>query len=641
MEKMEVMMNKETIIKAGSAVNEDGSPRYLSDIEEFTDLPDNCHFNKVLTGCGGTTVALSNKVKYVIAAPTKGIGENKQKWADEYKVNICIIDGDSLDEDGEKGKDARIKKVIEYIKAGGIKIVVTYDSLPSVVKALGESVNEWKLLVDESHMLLEAGSFRYGSVYSVIESMNKFKSYCLMTATPVKDAYQLPNLKNIPKINVEWDNIEAVNIERRTTEKKISDYAALLVLEYLNGELGKTNNAHIFLNSVISITDIMRKVKQAYKGVDLEKQVKIVCAQRSENRAKIKQYLGTKYQIGFTTDIAKKVNSYTSTAFSGQDIFDKYALSYVIIDGRKDYSKVDITTTIPQIIGRVRDANIKNKLVMMYSADEFNKYLNIDTYEKQILGELSKAKDVVSDYKIVSEATKEKLKNDSKTDEYLFYNKENDELIVNDIAQLSKLNAFETQHTVYRVAKGSESKSHTHTINSIEYRYEGIPLPDLEGIEKLALAQKPDFKALCLDYIDYKEREINAFLFETAMPDATDGDTLDIIQQAYEKLGVKKIKALDYRKQAIKDELVISNKKSTHHHQVRSMLGFRLADKVSSKQVRDKIIKVYDELGIEGNPTAKDIEKYYCVEYKLIPNAKTGRRERGIVIGAPKALDSR
>lgn len=34
------------------------------------DLPKNCIFNKVITGCGGTTVALFNYINYVIAVPT-------------------------------------------------------------------------------------------------------------------------------------------------------------------------------------------------------------------------------------------------------------------------------------------------------------------------------------------------------------------------------------------------------------------------------------------------------------------------------------------------------------------------------------------------------------------------------------------
>lgn len=36
----------------------------------LSDLPKNCIFNKKITGCGGTTIALKNEINYVIAVPT-------------------------------------------------------------------------------------------------------------------------------------------------------------------------------------------------------------------------------------------------------------------------------------------------------------------------------------------------------------------------------------------------------------------------------------------------------------------------------------------------------------------------------------------------------------------------------------------
>ena len=46
---------------------------YLS----LTDLPYNCIFNKVITGCGGTTIVLFNEENYVIAVPTTELITNK------------------------------------------------------------------------------------------------------------------------------------------------------------------------------------------------------------------------------------------------------------------------------------------------------------------------------------------------------------------------------------------------------------------------------------------------------------------------------------------------------------------------------------------------------------------------------------
>ena len=44
---------------------------------DMTDLPHDCIFNKVRTGCGGTTIALRNEENYVIAVPTTELIINK------------------------------------------------------------------------------------------------------------------------------------------------------------------------------------------------------------------------------------------------------------------------------------------------------------------------------------------------------------------------------------------------------------------------------------------------------------------------------------------------------------------------------------------------------------------------------------
>ena len=41
------------------------------------DFPENCIFNKVKTGCGATTIALTNDENYIIAVPTTELVINK------------------------------------------------------------------------------------------------------------------------------------------------------------------------------------------------------------------------------------------------------------------------------------------------------------------------------------------------------------------------------------------------------------------------------------------------------------------------------------------------------------------------------------------------------------------------------------
>ena len=41
------------------------------------DFPKNCIFNKVKTGCGATTIALTNNKNYIVAVPTTDLVINK------------------------------------------------------------------------------------------------------------------------------------------------------------------------------------------------------------------------------------------------------------------------------------------------------------------------------------------------------------------------------------------------------------------------------------------------------------------------------------------------------------------------------------------------------------------------------------
>ena len=57
------------------------------------DLPHNCIFNKVITGCGGTTIAITNSENYVIAVPTKELIVNNQiiRTCSAYLVALTIL----------------------------------------------------------------------------------------------------------------------------------------------------------------------------------------------------------------------------------------------------------------------------------------------------------------------------------------------------------------------------------------------------------------------------------------------------------------------------------------------------------------------------------------------------------------------
>ena len=60
---------------------------------QMENLPQNCIFNKVVTGCGGTTVALFNKYNQIIAVPTTELITNKTGLTEAGVAIIKAPDG--------------------------------------------------------------------------------------------------------------------------------------------------------------------------------------------------------------------------------------------------------------------------------------------------------------------------------------------------------------------------------------------------------------------------------------------------------------------------------------------------------------------------------------------------------------------
>ena len=60
---------------------------------QMEDLPQNCIFNKVVTGCGGTTIVLFNERDYIIAVPTTELITNKTGLTEAGVAIITAPDG--------------------------------------------------------------------------------------------------------------------------------------------------------------------------------------------------------------------------------------------------------------------------------------------------------------------------------------------------------------------------------------------------------------------------------------------------------------------------------------------------------------------------------------------------------------------
>lgn len=308
----------------------------------LSDLPSNSIFNKVITGCGGTTIALFNNENYVIAVPTTELITNKTGLLEGGLATITSPDGIEQKVFGLFGtfSYALKKEIKEYIARSGVKkIMCTYDKIDALTKLLNPS--DYKLLVDEYHVLLKAYSYRSRAINGVLSNFRSYKNYCLLSATPIDADFKPSVLEGVEEIRADWgDNVDTLFVKLEQTNKPYLK-AAHIIEAYqkdgyvtVNGDM-KSTEAFFFINSVTDIAAILKHCNLK------DDEVKIVCADTEANRKKL-----AGYTISNSRAANKKFTFITSKSFEGADYYSEDALCYVVSNSSSKNTLLDISTDI-------------------------------------------------------------------------------------------------------------------------------------------------------------------------------------------------------------------------------------------------------------------------------------------------------
>ena len=137
------------------------------------------------------------------------------------------------------------------------------------------------------------------------------------------------------------------------------------------------------MNSVTFIGKVIRHVKLT------PDQVKIVCSQSGESYDRNKEKIDG-YPISTPSGEPCKINFYTSTAFEGCDIYDKQGKIYVVSDGTARHHLLDVSTTIRQIAGRIRDTRYK-EITHIFSTVRYAEGITYPQFKAATEKELDKA----------------------------------------------------------------------------------------------------------------------------------------------------------------------------------------------------------------------------------------------------------
>ncbi len=643
---------EEVLIKSGET-------QWISDvpeIKEVNDLPSRCFLNKVTTGCGGTSQALWSDKPYVLAMPRRKLIDNKMRWA---KIEL------SKPEPKLKEMPIAVHSTSGY-RYSDIpkhnKIMVTYDSLPKVVKALGDKVKDYKLLIDEFHMIVDEASWRERGSINVVELFDKFGDFVFMSATPDKREDLPKKLQSIPEVRIDWKYIPPINVDfTYMGRKELYSTVVYICEKYLWGtdESVKDKNAYIFINSVVAVVDILKALQTLkkdypddFEGLQLsDETVRIICSDNTDdyrdNLSYIHNNLGTEFSIGDASDEPRKLNFITSRDFSGVDYFDENGYTYIVSDGNKDHTKYNPATTITQIVGRIRDTNYRNNVTMFVSKSPYYSNITESEYRGYINNTLREADELVKTYyETDNSEIKRSFLEQAKNSSFYTVTSTND-IVVRELVKKSELSKYRHTHRPHFMLKREDGELvqregiNKIVFNHTDFYYRSIlkeqVLPPRDTLV-LYKKQKPSFEEMCTAYFERgylysilsPEEEARKKVIEVEYP---------IIPTALLVLGYEKIKALKFRIKDIKAELLNVEKISEPTKIIKmlesiNLFRYRDGNKLTLKVIKKDIQRAYDLLGINRIAKAADIKNLYSVRECLI--TENGGRTKGFQIIAKK-----
>lgn len=503
---------------------------------DLEDLPHNCIFNKVVTGCGGTTIALKNGENYVIVVPTTELIENKCYPPKDENGNSIVWKAENRKAGLSPVRNLfglygtftpTLKKGLkEYLsKEGTKKIMCTYDKIPSLVSLI--IPKEYRLLVDEYHNLLKIYSYRKEALEGVLEHFNEFKSYCFMSATPIAMDFKPDALKDVEEYIADWKHIEPLTILPYKTNRAYMLTANLIKAYqregYIKKDELKSYEAYFFINSV---TEIKKILEYTHLTND---DCRIICADEDKNRRTLGEY-----QISSSTDAPKKFNFITSKSFEGVDFYSETGICYVVSNIHNEHTLLSVDMDIPQIAGRIRNTNnpFRNLVVHIFNTRPKDYYENYGKAKKEIEKELEYAKERATAYNRLSIGAKKQQKSDLGKSSFLKYDEKNDEFIVNDMAAKVVLYNYRLMNSIYRSQKDLVA----------EYERAGILHSKVEWVQLddnfiKPVCKKPTFLETFILYADMK------YCLDIEAKQSIEKE-YPFIRDALCKLGVEQVKKL-------------------------------------------------------------------------------------------------
>ncbi len=312
------------------------------------------------TGMGATTLELISMRNSIIVEPIRITSSSKA-----FKHSALYVGSPTKLHPQKKSLEKNIKDYVSNPSIQYKKIIVVADSLPKVIKAIGDTVfQDYFLLLDEIDSFQLDSTFRT-SMEKCLDIYKQFPGFnrAMISATIIE--FSDPILKNEQRTNIVYDIKSRRDISVFTTTKGELHSVTVDILERLIKK-HPTDKIFIAYNSVNGCLELATFLTK--NNIVKVQDVNILCSSASAKSVDL-------YFKELDSDkLPAKINFFTSAYFTGFDINEKYHL--VSVSGTRRNMLAISDSKFKQIAGRSRLGLISETIIHDYKpisdTDEIN-----------------------------------------------------------------------------------------------------------------------------------------------------------------------------------------------------------------------------------------------------------------------------
>lgn len=615
---------------------------HLSDYQQFESLlPWDYSFilDKTITGCGATTLFLSDSIPTILCSPRRELLHCKANDS-RFKDKVYWF----RDENHEKTEVINLEnEMMAYINYCDTpfqqplipKILVTYDSFKHVVQRLieGGCLERFRIIVDEAQTLFTDAAFKGGIEIEFFHNLTYSKRVIFLSAKPYIENYldQIDYFKGLPYVKLMWPTsaIPQTNIQKRlyyqgslvkTAVKIINGYrgSGYFAEKMVNNMVIQSTQAVFFLNDVSDIISIIKKCKLT------PDETNIICANQDRNITRLKKLghiLGHAPKEG---EPHKTFTFVTKCSFEGTDFYSPGAYTYIFSDINQKNLAIDISLDLPQIMGRQRlDSNpFRYDATFYYKTDmDFSKSKEVE-FMASVIKKKGITELLIQDYEntiipLLRHSKIEKLRATQLDGDYtsVIDNEASGsvEVVFNYFAMFNEIRAWEIQKGQY--INGCQ------VTRSIDEAM--VPITCIPEVASFLNAMTGNFENQMRMYCEF----LSAYPQHKATIESLPQIPMPI-KQYYNIIGPNKLRALSYIEARIKQNMPSQSLDAQISGAVRNK--FVYGKFYTFSQVKNLLQEIYNELGIHRTAKATELEKLIPCEKKKVEI--NGKRGNGYII---------